>query len=668
MKNLYTAVLLLFVLQLKAAPPTIPTSNLNFPQVDGGYFNIAWTAGNGTRRVIICKAGSPVTFIPQNGADYTENTVFGSGQQVAPGEFVIYDNAFTSFFLTNLTPATQYFFAVFEYNGTGAATEYLTSGFLTGSAFTAATPSLQVSNAVFSNITTNSVNINWTNGNGQRRLVVVRQGAPVNADPVMSHPYAVNAAFGNGEQIGTGNFTLYASSGTGTSVTNLQPGMQYFFSFYEFNGSSQPQYKIPAFTASVTTRSVPTIAASNLVISKADGKELDLAWTNGNGQRRIIVCKKGSAITGVPVDGTDYAANSIFGQGSQLGAGEYVVFDDNFNEAAITGLDPASLYFFKIFEYDGSGSTTAYLTASFASISGSTAVTPTLQASNLTTNNITGTSLKLSFTNGNGRARIIIARKNAAVNTIPENFTTYIDNGAFGNGQDMGNGNFVISAATANNITVTNLEPNTTYHFAVFEFNGFNQPLYLSPAIVANATTLGTVPVTLGDWRMQHVQNKVKLLWTTLSEINYHHFEIEKSDDAIHYLNIGNVLATGSNNIGHSYFYNDPENVVKRTFYRLKMVDNDGRFTYSTILTVDPVNEEIPSVRGTIVHDQLEVMNIGAGQQAVWQIINAAGQIVSKGKIVENWLRLNLSNLSAGIYWLRYTDRGKLKSIPFIKQ
>ncbi|MEJ0101384.1 MAG: hypothetical protein WDO19_02005 [Bacteroidota bacterium] len=70
----------------------------------GGYFNLGWTAGNGARRIIICKAGSAVTFVPQDGIDYSENTAFGSGQQVAPGEYVIYDNAFTSFYLTNLSP------------------------------------------------------------------------------------------------------------------------------------------------------------------------------------------------------------------------------------------------------------------------------------------------------------------------------------------------------------------------------------------------------------------------------------------------------------------------------------------------------------------------------------------------------------------------------------
>src|SRR5690242_17872642 len=107
MKILYTAFLVFFALHASAAAPTVPASNLYFAIVDGGYFNMGWTAGNGARRIIVCKAGSPVTFIPQNGVEYTANTAFGSGQQPLPGEYIIYNSAFTSFYVTALSPATQ---------------------------------------------------------------------------------------------------------------------------------------------------------------------------------------------------------------------------------------------------------------------------------------------------------------------------------------------------------------------------------------------------------------------------------------------------------------------------------------------------------------------------------------------------------------------------------
>src|ERR1044072_2679032 len=119
MKYLYILLGIIASMSGNAAAPTLPAKNFSVNAIEGSYLNIGWGAGNGTRRVIICRAGAPVQSKPVNGVDYAENTQFGSGQQLLPGEYVIYDNAFTSFYVTGLTPATTYYFAVFEYNGTG---------------------------------------------------------------------------------------------------------------------------------------------------------------------------------------------------------------------------------------------------------------------------------------------------------------------------------------------------------------------------------------------------------------------------------------------------------------------------------------------------------------------------------------------------------------------
>jgi hypothetical protein len=670
MKILYATLFILISLQASAAAPTIPSSNLYFAAVDGGYFNLGWTPGNGTRRIIICKAGSNVTFSPQNGVDYAENTVFGSGQQVASGEFVIYDNAFSSFYVTGLSPATQYFFKIVEYNGTGATAEYLNSSFLTGSASTSAVPTIQVSNASFSNITTNSMTVNWTEGNGQRRLIVVRQGSPVNADPVNSQQYSVNSSFGNGATIGTGNYTVYNSTGNGTSITNLQPGTQYFFAFYEFNGSGQPQYKTPAYTTNVTTRSIPTIASSNVIIAKTDGKELSLNWTNGNGQRRIIVANQSSNITSVPVNGTDYNANPVFGSGQQLGAGEYVVFDDNFNAATITGLNPATTYFFKLFEYDGTGSNTMYLTSSFATINGPTAVTPTLQTTNISATNITSSSLTIQLTAGNGRARMIVGRKNAAVNITPTDLTAYTGNGDFGVGQNLGNGNFVLSNTTDPFAGIHNLEANTNYHFAIFEFNGFNQPLYLSPAATFSATTLVALPVKLIKWEATPSNEKVKLQWITSSEINASHFIIERSSNGINFSPIATVQAAGNSQANINYSKEDNAPVQGKSYYRLKMTDIDGRSEYSPVRTVLVSAKQIVKLAGNPVQNNLELITSAsvAGNKNEWAVITITGQAIKKGIVSSGRTVINVSVLPAGNYWLRLNLNGEVQTLGFSKQ
>ncbi len=668
MKILYTTILIFLTLHVSAAAPTVPASNLYFAIVDGGYFNMGWTAGNGAKRIIVCKAGSPVTFIPQNGIEYTANTAFGSGQQPLPGEFIIYNSAFTSFYVTALSPATQYYFAVFEYNGSGVTTEYLTSNFLTANAATSAVPTVQVSNAAFANVTNNSVNVTWTSGNGQRCLIVVREGAAVNADPVNSQPYAVSSVFGSGATTGADNYTVYSSTGTNTSVTGLKAGTTYYFAFYEFNGSGQPQYKVPGYTTSVTTRSIPTVAASAVTITKTDGKELSLSWTNGNGQRRIVIARKGADITGVPANGTNYTANGAFGAGAQLAPGEFVVFNDNFNITTITGLDPASVYFFKIFEYDGTGVNTSYLTATFGAVSGSTAVTPAAQASGITVSNGTANSLNLSFAAGSGRARLVIARQGAPVNVVPQDFTVYNANGIFGSGQDLGNGNFVVRSGSDEYATIQQLQPNTVYHFAVFEYNGFNQPLYLSPAAVFSATTLSALPVKLSQWSATAGTGKVTLQWTTTSEINSSHFIIERSSDGVQFATIATVPAAGNSGVAIQYSKEDTQPTAGKNFYRLKMIDKDGYTEYSPVLTVLINTTTGAHILRNPVQQTLEIVTPGVTNgNDHWQMVNAGGQVIKKGRLATGIMQVSVEQLPKGTYWLQLYNSSSIKVLPFIK-
>jgi hypothetical protein len=663
MKIFYACILLLAALHLKAAPPTQAATNLGFYAIDGGYFNIGWTPGNGARRIIVCKAGSAVTFTPQNGSSYTANTNFGDGQQVAPGEYIVYNNAFTSFYLTGLTAATTYYFAVFEYNGTGIATEYLTQPYLSGSAATPAAPTVQASAINFSNITATTVTINWTNGNGTRRLVLAKEAAIVNANPVNNTAYAGNSAFGNGASMGNGNYAIHSSSGNSVMVTNLKAGTVYHFAIYEYNGNAQPQYMLPAATASVTTRTVPTIAATNVQVTKADGKEISLAWTNGNGQRRIIIAKKGSDVTAVPANNTVYTANSEFGAGQQLAVGEYVVFNDNFNAATITGLEPGTAYFFKIFEYDGGAGTALYLTSTWGTVNGITANTPTAQASNITAANINANAMSLLFTKGNGRARLIVARKNEPVNAVPQNFTVY-NSSDFGEGVDLGDGNFVVGNTTGTISSINKLEPNTTYHFAVFDYNGYNQPLYLTPAATFSAATTAPLPVKLSHFTATVQLQKVVLQWATSFESNSSHFIIESSADGEHFNQRQSVAATGYSSTTKQYTATDATALSGKVFYRLKCVDKDGSFEYSKVIVVT-MQTQTAILRSNLVQHRLDITGAEAVQQ--WQVINNSGQVLKKGGSNSNYISIDVAKLSAGQYWVILYKPGSIERLAFVK-
>ena len=97
-------------------------------------------------------------------------------------------------------------------------------------------PTIQTSNITFSDVTPSSFTINWTSGNGTNRIVLVKSGSAVDSDPVNGTTYTASDLFGDGSQIGTGNYVVYNGSGYNTTVYNLDANTTYHVAVYEFSG------------------------------------------------------------------------------------------------------------------------------------------------------------------------------------------------------------------------------------------------------------------------------------------------------------------------------------------------------------------------------------------------------------------------------------------------
>jgi hypothetical protein len=118
----------------KMAPPLSTQPSTNASGVTASLANcnniqLNFTAGNGTRRLVIAKASSAVNVLPVDGNYYTASSAFGSGTDLGSGNFVVYDGTGTSVTITGVTSGTTYHFGVFEYNGVGFASNYLLPSF-----------------------------------------------------------------------------------------------------------------------------------------------------------------------------------------------------------------------------------------------------------------------------------------------------------------------------------------------------------------------------------------------------------------------------------------------------------------------------------------------------------------------------------------------------------
>lgn len=112
----------------------------------------------------------------------------------------------------------------------------------------------------------------------------------------------------------------------------------------------------------------PTVQSSNAQIGGITCISANISVSKGNGSWRTILVKQGSAVDANPVDGVKYTAFSAFGSGSQIGTGNYVVYDNVGNSMSLTGLSPGTTYHIAVYEHDGFSPdylTTAPATASF---------------------------------------------------------------------------------------------------------------------------------------------------------------------------------------------------------------------------------------------------------------------------------------------------------------
>jgi endonuclease I len=115
-------------------------------------------------------------------------------------------------------------------------------------------------------------------------------------------------------------------------------------------------------TVTSATITVPTIQASGITGYPAY-TSITLEWTPGNGAYRVVKVNTSNSFT-TPTDGTSPAANTYFiNSGEQViynGATEYID-GSPYNGCTITNLTPNTAYWFRIYDYNGTGVDTKYL-------------------------------------------------------------------------------------------------------------------------------------------------------------------------------------------------------------------------------------------------------------------------------------------------------------------
>lgn len=160
------------------------------------------------------------------------------------------------------------------------------------------------------------------------------------------------------------------------------------------------------------------------------------------------------------------------------------------------------------------------------------------------------------------------------------------------------------------------------------------------------------------------------LKWVTYLEIKNDRFEIERSNDGVRFTTVGTVKGNGSTEEEHTYYFTDPLSTdTKIVYYRLRVVDIDGKYNYSNIVALRLSGSQLSADITTYPNpftDNIKIsLNSNSEQDAVIRITAADGKLaltrqVTLVKGMNIIVLADVGRLSRGTYTLDLiSDNGK---------
>ena len=185
-----------------------------------------------------------------------------------------------------------------------------------------------------------------------------------------------------------------------------------------------------------------------------------------------------------------------------------------------------------------------------------------------------------------------------------------------------------------------------------------------SDFVLANLTG-SVLPVTLMSFNGQLHNNTAVLNWVSNNEQSFKGYEIERSTNGFAFEQIGFTSAAGGS-IRTAYQFTDlylPS--APAVYYRLKMMDKDGRFTHSSVILLKPaaqLNNRFISVFPNPFISRVVVQFQSEGNQNVYlQLADMTGKMLKANSYQVqpgiNQLQLNAGGLPAGMYLLKLITR-----------
>lgn len=192
------------------------------------------------------------------------------------------------------------------------------------------------------------------------------------------------------------------------------------------------------------------------------------------------------------------------------------------------------------------------------------------------------------------------------------------------------------------------------------------EPAIIGPSMASSTTNgfvnISVLPVKFTSFDVVLKNKDAVVQWATAQEINAHSYIIERSADGTTWFAIATVKAVGNSNQKNNYTYTDRNNNAAQSYYRIKQVDIDGRFTYTAVRIFKNSNTTAVAIKAmgkTIVIDFAQP----AMGQVIVEIVSLNGQVIMQRVNTATSTQVTVqANALKGNYIVRVNHNQNLKA------
>lgn len=214
-------------------------------------------------------------------------------------------------------------------------------------------------------------------------------------------------------------------------------------------------------------------------------------------------------------------------------------------------------------------------------------------------------------------------------------------------------------------------------------FSNYSSVSSLVPLQFSGTASVSCIPLPVElisfDANLFSTENgkqKVKLEWSTLTEINNDYFTIEKSSDAVEFESVDVVAGAGNSSLLLTYELLDNNPLPGINYYRLKQTDYDGKESYSKIVAIE----------ASITFSIINVFPVPSKKKINYELYSASDKkllvevsdllgtvLITDTKLLSegnNLLSLNVSELPKGLYTIKFINKenGLIEFSKIIKE